>query len=305
MRGLAATCCQLRGSLSAPVTRRENTRRSTPRPHPAIPGCATKQSVHSAWRAPEAGAVGVELPPAPPHHPRPSSATGARANSATETPRLQEQATPRSAHARRASPLPPPRRARGRAAASHLVARSPGPTRAGRTASLPWNCGLVRTRRLLRLGRCLQHSSRRSCLRHRGCSARASQSVIAERGWERAGRAATAGGRRCAQRGRGAAAASASRAGRAPGGRRRRRGLRVGDRVGPGGGSLRAAPANRVAGFRARSLARRHAHTRGRVGGGSGARRAPDPRAQRVARAGRGARGGTLNAGTALRLGSR
>lgn len=91
----------------------------------------------------------------------------------------------------------------------------------------------------------------------------------AERGWERAGRPAVAGGRRCAQRGRGAAAASASRAGRAPDGRRRRRGLRAGDRVGPGGGSPRAAPANRVAGFRARSLARRHAHTRGRSGEGA------------------------------------
>ncbi|XP_032762292.1 CLK4-associating serine/arginine rich protein-like isoform X3 [Rattus rattus] len=66
-----------------------------------------------------------------------------------------------------------------------------------------------------------------------------------------------------------AAAASASRAGRAPDGRRRRRGLRAGDRVGPGGGSPRAAPANRVAGFRARSLARRHAHTRGRSGEGA------------------------------------
>lgn len=125
-----------------------------------------------------------------------------------------------------------------------------------------------------------------------------------ERGWERAGRAAAAGGRRCAQRGRGAAAASASRAGRAPGGRRRRRGLGAGDSVGPGGGSPRAASANRVAGFRARSLARRHAHTRGRIGGGSGARRAPDPRALRVARAVRGTRGGTLKNGTALRLGS-
>ena len=97
-----------RGSLSGRVTRRENTRRSTPRPHPAIPGCATKQSVHSTWRAPEAGAVGVELPPAPPHRPRPRSATGARANSATETPGLQERATPRSAHARQASPPQPP-----------------------------------------------------------------------------------------------------------------------------------------------------------------------------------------------------
>ncbi|XP_041490468.1 U7 snRNA-associated Sm-like protein LSm11 [Microtus oregoni] len=57
-----------------------------------------------------------------------------------------------------------------------------------------------------------------------------------EREWERAGRAAAVGGRRCAQRGRGAAAASASRAGRAPGGRRRRRGLRAGDRVGAGRG---------------------------------------------------------------------
>ncbi|XP_076422992.1 uncharacterized protein LOC121827990 [Peromyscus maniculatus bairdii] len=75
-----------------------------------------------------------------------------------------------------------------------------------------------------------------------------------------------------------------------PGGRRRRRGLRAGDRVGPGGGSPRAALANRVAGFRARSLARRHAHTRGRIGGGSGARGAPDPRAPRVAGTDRGAR---------------
>lgn len=65
---------------------------------------------------------------------------------------------------------------------------------------------------------------------------------------------------------------------------------RAGDRVGPGGGSPRATLANRVAGFRARSLARRHTHTRGRIGGGSGARGAPDPRALRVARAGRGAR---------------
>lgn len=61
---------------------------------------------------------------------------------------------------------------------SSLVALSPGPTRVLCTASLPWSCGLVPTRRPLRLGRCLQHSSCRSRLRHRGCSARASQSVI-------------------------------------------------------------------------------------------------------------------------------
>lgn len=120
-----------RGSLSARVTRHKNTCRSTPHPHPAIPGCATKQSVHSAWRAPGAGAVGARRgsPACPTALFRPGSATTTLSNSATETPGLQERATPHSTHARRASP---PRRARGRAGASHLAALSAGPTRAGR-----------------------------------------------------------------------------------------------------------------------------------------------------------------------------
>eukprot|EP00073_Rattus_norvegicus_P046424 XP_017448572.1 PREDICTED: uncharacterized protein LOC108350812 [Rattus norvegicus] len=256
------------GSLSARVTRHKNTCRSTPRPHPAIPGCATKQSVHSAWRAPEAGAVGARrLLLAPSPCSRPGSATTTLSNSATETPGLQERATPHSAHARRASS---PRRARGRAGASHLAALSPGPTRAGCAprrylGATGWSGPGVHS------GSAAVFSTP---LAAPACATEAApvRSFVvshAERGWERAGRAAVAGGRRCAQRGRGAAAASASRAGRAPDGRRRRRGLGAGDRVGPGGGSPRAAPANRVAGFRARSLARRHAHTRGRSGEGA------------------------------------
>lgn len=212
------------GSLSARVTRRENTRRNTPRPHPAIPECATKQSVHSAWQAPEAGAVGLELPPAPPHrlHPR-GSATGTRANSATETPGLHEPA----GHVAQC-PRPPgesspqgPRPSRGESPGR--AHPRPHASRAHRVATLELRAGpdAVSTQarplssallpplppsppRLLRRSFAVSHT---------------------ERGWERVGRAAAAGGRRCAQRGRRAAAASASRAGRAPSGRRRRRGL--------------------------------------------------------------------------------
>lgn len=162
------------GSLSARVTRHKNTCRSTPRPHPAIPGCATKQSVHSAWRAPEAGAVCARRSsPACPialfpprlrnHNPLQLCDRDPRiagAGHAAQCPRPPGEFPPQGPRPSRGES---PGRAQPRPHASRM-----------RTASLPWSYGLVRTRRPLRLGRCLQHSSRRSRLRHRGCSAGAS-----------------------------------------------------------------------------------------------------------------------------------
>lgn len=187
-------------------------------------------------------------------------------------------------------PPPPPRRARGRAGASHL-ALSPGRCEPGAPRCyLDLRAGPDATSTPGRSATVFQHSSRRSRLRHRSCSARASQSVMmSENGSGRGARRPWVGG--------GVRSGAAGRLQRAPPGQAALPaaggGAAASERVtesGPGGGSPRAALANRVAGFRARSLARRHAHTRGRVGGGSGASGAPDPRARRVVWEGRGAR---------------
>lgn len=293
-----------RGSLSAPVTRRENTYRNSPLPDPASPGCATKQSVHSARRAPEArasggrcAAWGSRLPHRTVPRPGPEST-----NSATKTPRVQGWATPRSAHARES---PPPHAPQGpRPSRGESPGAQPRPVRSGRTALLPGAAGWS--------GRDVHSRSFSHCL-----SAllpplppappqllRKSFAVSHdEREWERAGRAAAVGGRRCAQRGRGAAAASASRAGRAPGGRRRRRGLRAGDRVGAGRGQPEGGAGQPRRWLpRTQPGAATRAHPRPNRGRERSPRSAGSPRAEsRLGRSGRAA--GRLEAPKALRRG--
>lgn len=78
--------------------------------------------------------------------------------------------------ARRVPPHLPLGRRLSRGESPGRAQSRPHASRGHRVATLELWAGP--TRRPLRLGRCLQHSSRRSRLRHRGCSARASQSVI-------------------------------------------------------------------------------------------------------------------------------